>query len=251
MKGKTISKVIAYILIALLLVAVAGIAYKLIKGSDGDKVTGVELDNTEITFTENDVSSGYAIEYLVSGDATNLADITVNGIERAAVGDTVTFTVTVNEEDYFLSEIRLSVLNSAETPELTETDGKYSFVMPQGNVYVWVYVSYTPEILEQAQYMIEYDTLGWGSGITLDISCPSHAGAGETVTFTASIKSEYATELKISRIVVQLGSGEDYIEDLQGNNGSYTFTMPDTETMEEEVNEGYITLMFYIIPIDM
>ena len=85
----------------------------------------------------------------------------------------------------------------------------------------------------------------------VNLNCPDRAAAGETVTFTANVKSEYVSEYKISRICVNLGSGEEYIGELQSVNGVYTFTMPDTATMEDEINEGYLTLMFYIIPIDM
>ena len=97
-------------------------------------------------------------------------------------------------------------------------------------------------------YGIGYDSLGWAGLSVVNLNCPAKAAAGESVTFTATVKPEYASEYKISGINVEFSSGEAYIEDLQGNNGTYNFTMPDTELLEAD---GYITLMFYIIPIDM
>lgn len=108
-----------------------------------------------------------------------------------------------------------------------------------------------PEQPEVKKYEIDYDSLGWASMTVVDFNCPAKAAAGETVTFTATVKPEYATEYRISHIVVRYGSGEDYIDDLQGNNGTYIFTMPDASTIEKEESGGYMSLMFYIIPIDM
>lgn len=129
------------------------------------------------------------------------------------------------------------------TPDITDIT-----LNPDGIIFGGKDTPYTPTT---KKYSISYDCLGWASMEAISLNCPSKAAAGEELTFKATVKPEYAAEYKISRIVVRLGSGEEYIEDLQGNNGTYTFTMPDTETMENEINESYITLMFYIIPVDI
>ena len=91
-------------------------------------------------------------------------------------------------------------------------------------------------------FLIGYDTLGWGSFSSLDIECPKSAKPGENVTVTASIVAELASEYKISRVsLASTDTGDEIEENLTANGNTYTFVMP-----EEDV-----TLVFYIIPIDM
>ncbi len=223
-------------------------------------VTDITLNPDEIIFgggkteppttSEKPTERGYSVEYLLSGEATNLSDISIDGATQAKEGERVNFSVTIGDSNYSISGMRISVMNAADNVVIDGANGSYWFTMPKGNVYVWIYFDYhAPE--NKTMYSIGYDSLGWAGMGVVNLNCVDKAAAGETVTFTATIKSEYTSEYKISRIVVQLGSGEDYIEDLQGKNGTYTFTMPDTATMEDEINEGYINLMFYIIPVDM
>ena len=90
--------------------------------------------------------------------------------------------------------------------------------------------------------LIGYDTLGWGSFSSLDIECPKSAKPGDNVTVTASIVAELASEYKISRVSLDsTDTGDEIEENLTANGNTYTFVMP-----EEDV-----TLVFYIIPIDM
>ena len=199
------------------------------------------------TVDETPIEKKYSIEYVLSGDATNLSNLTVNGATQAIAGETVSFGITVYDVQYAITSVSISVLNSSEIVEVKKEGGTYSFTMPQGNVYVWVYFEYTP-VEDKTYYAIDYDSLGSGSISMLEISCPDRAEAGANVTFTANLKDEYANEYKILRIAVQLGSGEDYIEELEGD-GEYIFIMPDEQTLEE--NDGYVTLMFYIVGIDM
>ena len=91
-------------------------------------------------------------------------------------------------------------------------------------------------------FLIGYDTLGWGSFSSLDIECPKSAKPGENVTVTATIVTGLAEQYKISRVsLVSTDTGEEIEENLTTNGNTYTFIMP-----EEEV-----TIMFYIVPIDM
>lgn len=211
--------------------------------TDGDKVSN---PTTPTAPTE----SVYKIEYILAGDATNLSDLSLTGATQARAGETVNFTVAISDGHYSVSEMRISVMNSTEIVIIAENNGSYSFTMPQGNVFVWIYFEYnSPD--ETVTYRIGYDSLGWADMSVVNLQCPDRAAAGEAVTFTATVKPEFASEYKLSGIDIHYGSGETYKEDLQGNNGTYTFTMPDTATMEDEINEGYITLMFYIVPVDM
>lgn len=90
--------------------------------------------------------------------------------------------------------------------------------------------------------LIGYDALGWGSFSSLDIECPKSAKPGDNVTVTASIVAEFASEYEISRVSLDsTDTGDEIEENLTANGNTYTFVMP-----EEDV-----TLVFYIIPIDM
>lgn len=213
-----------------------------------DKIVfGGGINNETTTPTEQPTDKRYSVEYLYGGDATNLSDLSIVGSTRANVGDRVNFSVKIGDSNYSISGMRVSVMNSYDDVLVNGSNGSYYLTMPQGNVYVWVYFKYTaPQ--NKSMYSIGYDSLGWASMDVVNLSCPGKAEAGETVTFTAIVKPEYASEYKISGINVEFSSGDLYIEDIQGNNGTYTFTMPDTATMEVE---EYINLKFYIIPIDM
>jgi hypothetical protein len=189
------------------------------------------------------ISSEFFIEYLTDGDATNLVDITINGPEKATVGDKVWFTVTLYDKDYTITDMRISVMNSTEDVKITDTNGAYSFIMPQGNTYVWITLQYSPSVPEITQYSIEYDTLGSGSVLSINMNCPAHAAEGDRVTFTISLKDlsdEYDdyTPLEITNIVLQDSDGEDH--EIGSGEGTFSFTMP----------EGNVTIMVYLMPAD-
>lgn len=221
------------------------------------EITDITLDKDEIVFGGGEPETpviptehSFSVDYILSGDASNLSDLRITGTTRAKAERKVNFGVYIGDDNYSITAIRIEVINSSESVEIIQTDESYSFTTPQGNVYVWIYFEYNAPP-EKILYRIGYDVLGSASGEAINLDCPSKAAADEAVTFTATIKPEYASEYKISRIAVQLGSGEEYIGELQGDNGTYTFTMPNEATMEAEINEGYITLMLYIIPLDM
>lgn len=241
--------------------------FKLLISSYNDKITY----NIEFTVSDNSAEKAdgltgnttkpnipvtppavqkYNIGYLTGGDGTNLTNFSIDGPTRSEAGETITFHVNIYDKDYIISGFYIYAFGVDEKPEVIEVNGAYQFVMPTCNVDVRIDLKYTA-VTPEPTYRLECDSLGWASMSVVDMNCPDRAAANETVTFIANIKPGYVSEYKISSITVQLGSGEAYIEDLQPQNGVYTFTMPDAATMGEEVNEGYITLMFYIIPIDM
>lgn len=117
------------------------------------------------------------------------------------------------------------------------------FTMPQGNFYVWIYFSYTPEVAETEKYCIDYNTLGNGSVLSVDMDCPSYAVAGETVTFTLTLVDlsgvfEDYKPLSITNVVLQYqDTGEDFYGFGQSGEGSYTFVTPDAD----------VTIMIYLM----
>lgn len=223
--------------------------------SSGSGQTSGGNTNTPTTPTQPDTPPvqirEYNIGYLIGGDGTNLTNLSIDGPMSAKSGETVTFYVTLNDTNYVISGFYVYAFGVQAKPEIITVNGGYQFTMPTSNVDIRIDLEYIAPTPEAPQYGIECDSLGWASMSVVNMNCPDRAAADEIVTFTANVKSEYASEYRISSITVQLGSGDAYIEDLQPENGVYTFTMPNTATMEDEINEGYITLMFYIIPIDM
>lgn len=193
----------------------------------------------------------YRIEYLFRDDATNLSGLSVTGKTKAKAGETVTFKVTTGDSRYSVSGVTATVMNSNADVDIKTDGSSYWFTMPKGYVYVHIYIKYDLVQSGETLYSIEYDTLGWADASVVNIICPDKAAANARVAFTATIKPEYANEYRISNAQILLGSGERYIEELQPNNGVYTFIMPDSETMEDAINDRLITVLLYIIPIDM
>ena len=151
---------------------------------------------------------------------------------------------------------------SVVVPESAAADNPYPYALIVSSynesvvyhIYLSIGVNVTGVSLDQTEIvfteyadgaeslLIGYDTLGWGSFSSLDIECPKSAKPGENVTVTASIVAELASEYKISRVsLASTDTGDEIEENLTANGNTYTFVMP-----EEDV-----TLVFYIIPIDM
>ena len=151
---------------------------------------------------------------------------------------------------------------SVDVPESAGADNPYPYALIVSSynesvvyhIYLSIGVNVTGVSLDQTEivfsgyvdgaesFLIGYDTLGWGSFSSLDIECPKSAKPGENVTVTATIVTGLAEQYKISRVsLVSTDTGEEIEENLTTNGNTYTFIMP-----EEEV-----TIMFYIVPIDM
>lgn len=211
-----------------------------------DPVEDIVVNPDDIVFGGEDntpTEHNYNVEYLFSGDATNLSDLSLNGATSAKVGEIVTFTVTIGDSNYSISSMRISVMNSNETVAISANNSEYSFTMPQGNVYVWIYFEYhAPE--NKTLYAIEYDTLGNGSVLSIDLKCPDKAAAGETVTFTvtlvdlSNVFDDYYP-VEITHIVLQSWETDEDDIDLGEGEGTFTFTMP----------ENPVTIMFYLMRI--
>ena len=108
-------------------------------------------------------------------------------------------------------------------------------------------------------FEIGYDTLGYGSTLSVDFECTSEVLTNTTVTFTLTLvdlsdRFEDYDPLKISRVVLQDEGGEE-IFDLDEINGAgvmnkvgekyeFSFELP------EEYAGQYITIMVYLLPLD-
>lgn len=186
-------------------------------------------------------NTSYKIEYITAGDGTNLVDFSVNGPTTAMCGETVMFTVTLKDKDYYISQVCISARDTDEL-EISETSGVYMFTMPRDNTLVHIYLAYNPEIVETTQYRIEYDARGSGSLESLNFNCPPHAGVGDKVTFTVTlvdlsdIYDDYYP-LKITAILLNdLKTGEEICV-LGSGEGTFSFTMPECD----------VTIMFYLM----
>ena len=94
-------------------------------------------------------------------------------------------------------------------------------------------------------YSIGYDTLGYGSVISIAFHCQGTAKAGETVTFTIEVldlSGEYEDyhPLEVTNVVLQNADDGTDIENLEEANGVYSFIMP----------ENNVTVMVYLMRID-
>lgn len=194
---------------------------------------GIVLDPPDVIFGNEIPSDKYRIEYIASGDATNLSDLRIEGAEEADIGETITFQVTIGDSNYSVTGIRIVVQNVTGNLEYTERNGVYTFVMPQGNVGVWVDFKYTPPI-EKEMIAIEYDTLGNGSLDSVNIECAYKAAAGDKVMFQVTLRDP---SLQITRIVVQDTESGDQIYSLGKGEGSFSFDMP----------EYPVTVLFYLM----
>lgn len=192
----------------------------------------------------------YSIEYTFNGEVSNLSDISINGIKKAKAGEQVTFEVVIGDSQFSVTGGHITALGGDSiTVELKRDGNKFSFTMPEANIFVFIDVQFTSD-RDVTLYSISYDSLGRAGMGVVDLKCQDKAEAEEAVTFTASIKPEYATQYRISSIAVYYGSGEEYIGDLTPDGDAYSFVMPDAATMEQEENEGYVYLLFYIMFVD-
>ena len=220
-------------------------------------VKGIELNTGSIIFggypntspldpiPENPQPSvqEHRITYYTWGDITNLVSVRANIPSQACGGETVTFTYEILDGDYEITDMSIFVDKepSLYVPIVSAGENTYTFVMPESPISLRIQADL---IVSETYYTIEFDQLGNGSILSVEIDCPSKAKAGEEVVFTASVKDPYDeyydANLEITGIEVRIRSGEQEGEDYylnKGSDGKYRFAMPD----------GDITLMFYLM----
>lgn len=179
---------------------------------------------------KHNTAQEYSINLQLTGDATNLVDISVEYPKTALAGETVTFTISHNDSDYEINDIKIIVLNG-DNPKVTNIGGSYSFTMPNGNVTIMINLEYSE------QYSIEYSVLGNGSENSVNVDCPSHAAAGTTVTFTLTLLDD---SLEITNIVLYaLETDEEFYYFDNIGEGEFSFIMPDFS----------ITILIYLMTI--
>ena len=185
----------------------------------------------------------HRITYYTWGDITNLVSVRANIPSQACGGETVTFTYEILDGDYEITDMSIFVDKepSLYVPIVSAGENTYTFVMPESPISLRIQADL---IVSETYYTIEFDQLGNGSILSVEIDCPSKAKAGEEVVFTASVKDPYDeyydANLEITGIEVRIRSGEQEGEDYylsKGSDGKYRFAMPD----------GDITLMFYLM----
>ncbi len=246
--SKTLAKIIGYGALVLIVVVAFGFIYKFTNGFNEDfKTFYIEYDGKQIltadsklTLEEGETHT-FIVRYTFDSDKSEPKDYSVKIIPNVERD----FDYTVNGDKYIYSK----------TGEMTAAfnfekgQAQFSITIPEGfdlqkalasvNSGKTVVVPTDADTNNTYPYTLVVSSYNGKVTYSIDLN---------TVDTSIIVKPEFASEYKISGINVNLGSGESYIEDLRGNNGTYTFTMPDTATMEID---GYITLMFYIIPIDM
>ena len=127
--------------------------------------------------------------------------------ETAKYGETVTLTITPNE-GYELDEIH--VMNGTTQVDVTiTTDGKYTFVMPAGNVKVQA-------TFKAIDYTITIEPAENGT-VTAD---KETANMGETVTLTITPNEGYEFDQ------LHVLDGETQVDVTITTEGQYTFVMP-------------------------
>ena len=138
--------------------------------------------------------------------------ITLAGGNRVNGGDTVAFTVTPNM-GYLLAGVNVTTA-TGDTLEVDETDGIYTFIMPESDVTI------TATFNEIPVYVINAGAAPVAGGMVS--ASDEGAAAGQTVTVTASANVGW----QCAGISVT-GNGGTPIDVTAATGGSYTFVMPE------------------------
>ena len=255
-------------------VFVADITYKFDVKFISDGVTHntqIVEKNGKPVAPENPTKENYSfVGWSLDGTHTvNVSDyIVTENTTFTAIFKINEYTVTFKDGNSELSTQQVQHGKFASVPENPTKNG-YNFVgwSVDGSTVVAI-ESYTITqnttfiaVFKQAgkPFEIGYDTLGYGSNLSVDFECTSEVLTNATVTFTLTLvdlsaEFEDYDPLKISRVVVQDEGGED-IFDLDEINGKtelnkvgekyqFSFELP------EEYAGKYITIMVYLLPLD-
>lgn len=308
-KIRTVATVLAYIAVALVLVAVVGLVYRFTNGFNEDfKTFYIEQDGKQIlsssstmkletnsmyrfdikyTFdTEQSEPKDYSVK--VVPNASRDFDFTVDGARYlySKQGD-LSPAFALNKQDTYFeisTKTEMSLQNVLQScypdkevivPKEAEESNTYPFTLivasyNESVVYkidFCIDVRVTGVALNPSEiiftdnsdsdqegqapsvpaetYSIGYDTLGYGSVISIAFHCQGTAKAGETVTFTIEVldlSDEYEDyhPLEVTNVVLQNADDGTDIEDLEETNGVYSFVMP----------ENNATVMVYLMRID-
>ncbi len=165
-------------------------------------------DNTDVWTQFNPVTGYRALDIARPVTITPAENGTVTADKQTAkYGETVTLTITPNEGYEF---DRLTVLDGETQVDVTiTTDGKYTFVMPAGNVEV------------SATYKAIYYDIVIVPPVSGNVTADKEtANYGETVTLTITPNEGY--EFDQLRVL----DGETQVDVTTTTEGKYTFVMP-------------------------
>lgn len=87
----------------------------------------------------------YSIDYDTKGYGDK-SDVLFSCVSGAAEYDEVSFTIEVQNKDYYLSGVKLSYEGAEENEYLEPSEGAYHFIMPPADVVVLVYLWQSPEV---------------------------------------------------------------------------------------------------------
>ncbi len=151
-------------------------------------------------------------------------------------GDKIEITV-VPDDGYELEKVTMTDGGELPTTIEPDADGKYTFFMPASDVTItatWKKTE-TPEPEPEPEptpttHEITIDPVDHAS-VSVD---PVEATAGNTVTITVTPDENYT----VDSVTVTATNGEE-VKVTAGDNGTYTFTMPDSDvTVEVKVSES-------------
>ena len=168
--------------------------------TDGKYTFVMPAGNVEISATFK--MTDYAITIMPAENGTVTADK-----QTAHIGETVTLTITPNEGYEF---DQLTVMNGTTQVAVTPAeDGKYTFVMPAGNVEI-------SATFKMTDYTVTIQPAENGT-VTAD---KQTAHIGETVTLTITPNEGY----EFDQLIVM--DGETQVAVTPAEEGKYTFVMP-------------------------
>ncbi|MDD3035941.1 MAG: hypothetical protein PHO93_03400 [Candidatus Saccharimonadaceae bacterium] len=215
------------------------------------KEGGLRWDDTEITKTDGEytftVPSDRYGKITVSAEFEESAYYAVavsssiqNGtvqanVSRAEEGDTVTLTVTPNENCVLKSGTLKYTPDGGSAADVMNTNGVYTFIMPEADVTIDaefarcynIFINASIEIYEINQFSSENEFVY--QGVTVyTITGPTAACEGDEATFTISIDPGYTCSI--------------YEVDFTDENVQYHFGDISSRTIDENGNVSSVTL---------
>lgn len=171
----------------------------------GETSSTPSSEQESVTSVTASPSSVEATKYSITVE--NVTGVTVQVQANAEKGQTVTLTLTYDEEEYAITKV---LANEIVCTNLGNK--QYSFTMPEANVTIHVTAEKLPEKLS---------IINGNEGCVTLTDLPASINEGDSITFGYKLVSGY--ELTGS---VKIMAGEDEVTFTNNNDGTYTFVMP-------------------------
>ncbi len=165
------------------------------------------------------------VEYYITIENTDGGTITASPM-IAGVGDKIEITV-VPDDGYELETLMMTDDGGLSTTIEPDADGKYTFLMPASDVTItatWKKTETPEPEPTPTTHEITIDPVDHAS-VSVD---PVEATAGNTVTITVTPDENYT----VDSVTVTATNGDE-VKVTAGDNGTYTFTMPDSDVAVE------------------